>query len=65
MKLSDVMSGAGLSIYAEIAMVIFMAVFIGIVIHLFRPSRRESLERHGAIPLDEGRTDKTQTGGRP
>jgi cbb3-type cytochrome oxidase subunit 3 len=56
MKLSDVMSHANLAFYAEVAMLIFMATFIGIVIWLFWPSRRDALERHRSMPLsDEGR----------
>jgi|GEM_PF-2191731 len=34
--LHDVMSGAGLSVYAEIALVIFFAAFVLAVIHVLR-----------------------------
>lgn len=54
MKLSDVMSHANLAIFAEVAMVIFMVAFIGIVIWLFRPSRRDALEQYRSMPLDDG-----------
>lgn len=53
MKLSDVMSHANLVIFAEIAMVIFMAAFVGIVIWLFWPSRRDALEQHRSMALDD------------
>ena len=36
MKLSDVMSSAGLTIYAEIGLVIFVVTFVAIVVHVFR-----------------------------
>ena len=52
MRLSDVMGHAGLSIYAEIALVIFLGVFVAIVIRLFT-SKRSDLERHARMPLDD------------
>jgi len=64
MKLSDVMSHANLAIYAEIAMVIFMAAFVGIVIWLFWPSRREALEQHRSMPLSDEGPRRPQGGAR-
>lgn len=64
MKLSDVMSHANLAIYAEVAMVIFMAAFVGVVVWLFRPSRREELERHRAMPLSDDGPRRPQEGAR-
>jgi cbb3-type cytochrome oxidase subunit 3 len=52
MRLSDVMSHAGLALYAEIAMVIFLIVFVAIVIRLFR-SKRSEMERHARMPLED------------
>ena len=46
------MGHAGLSIYAEIALVIFLGVFVAIVIRLFA-SKRSDLERHARMPLDD------------
>jgi cbb3-type cytochrome oxidase subunit 3 len=54
MKLSDIMSNAGLSIYAEIALVLFLAVFIAVVIRTWAPSRRRALEEAAQLPLDDG-----------
>jgi len=51
-RLSDVMAHAGLSIYAEIALVIFLGVFAAIVIRLFT-SKRSDLERHARMPLED------------
>lgn len=64
MNLSDVMSHAGLWIYAVIAMVIFMAAFVGIVIWLFRPSHRNRLEQHRDMPLSDDDDRKSQGGAR-
>jgi hypothetical protein len=53
MKLSDVMSAAtGLSSYAEVALVIFMGVFLGVALDLFASRRYTTL---GGLPL-EGET---------
>jgi cbb3-type cytochrome oxidase subunit 3 len=52
MRLSDIMSHAGLAIYAEVALVIFLAVFVAIVIRLFR-SKRSEMERRARMPLED------------
>ena len=62
MRLSDIMSHAGLSIYTEIAMLIFIAAFIGILIRTFRPSKAKELEALGRLPLEDG-TPTTKTPG--
>ncbi len=54
MSLSDIMSNAGLAIYAEIALVIFVLVFIGVVARVLAPSRRRHWEETGQLPLDDG-----------
>lgn len=62
MRLSDIMSHAGLSIYAEIAMLLFFAAFIGILIRTFRPSKAKEIEALGRLPLEDG-TPTTNTPG--
>jgi cbb3-type cytochrome oxidase subunit 3 len=56
MRLSDIMSGAGLSVYAQIALLIFLATFVAIVIRTFAPSRRREMDEAARLPLDDGRT---------
>jgi hypothetical protein len=52
MKLSDVMSAAsGLSCYAEVALVIFIGVFLGVVIDLVYSGRRHEAMR--LLPLKD------------
>jgi hypothetical protein len=51
-SLTDVVSGAGLSVYAEIALVIFLVAFIGVVISLFMPSRQRTYEHLRQLPID-------------
>ena len=54
MKLSDIMSNAGLSNYAEIALAIFLVVFIGVAIRTFLPSRSREMKEASMLPLDDG-----------
>jgi cbb3-type cytochrome oxidase subunit 3 len=51
-SLTDVVSGAGLSGYAEIALVIFLIAFIGVVISLFVPSKQRTYEHLRHLPID-------------
>ena len=51
-SLTDVVSGAGLSVYAEIALVIFLVAFLGVVISLFLPSRQRTYEHLRQLPID-------------
>ena len=53
MKLSDIMGHAGLSVYAEIALVLFLLTFVAVLIRLFAPSQRAALEQAGRLPLDD------------
>jgi cbb3-type cytochrome oxidase subunit 3 len=53
MKLSDIMGAAGLSAYAEIAMIIFIVVFVAVLIRIFAPGRRRSYDDAGRMPLDD------------
>lgn len=59
MKLSDVVSGAGLAIYAEIALVLFLLAFVGVVLRLYWPgrggaARDAALAASARLPLDDG-----------
>lgn len=53
MKLSDIMSYAQLSAYTEIALVLFLGVFIAITVRTFLPSRRQELEAAARLPLED------------
>lgn len=54
MKLSDIMGYANLSIYAEVAMVIFVLVFVAVAIRLWMPSRQQALRDAARLPLEDG-----------
>lgn len=53
MKLSDIVSYAQLSSYAEVALVIFLGVFIAITIRTFMPSRRREMDAAARMPLED------------
>ena len=53
MRLSDIMSHAGLSGYAEVALVIFLAAFLLILVAVFAPSRTREFEAASRMPLDD------------
>lgn len=62
MKLSDVMSASGLSMYAIVALVLFVIAFLGVLIMTFRPGAAERHRRDAQIPLDDD--DPTKPAGR-
>ena len=64
MRLSDIMSNAGLAGYAEIALILFMVAFIGIVIRIFRPGRRQEMQAAARMPLDDEHPQEPRTGDR-
>lgn len=52
MSLTDIMSGANLTLYPKIGLFIFLAAFIAIVIREFlRPGTE--VNRHARLPLEE------------
>ncbi len=56
MKLSDIMGYANLAIYAEVAMVLFMLVFLAVAVRLFLPGRQQSLHDAAQLPFNDDPT---------
>ncbi len=54
MKLSDIMSHMNLAGYAEIALAIFLVVFIGATIWAYLPSNRNRFSLAMTLPLEDG-----------
>lgn len=54
MSLGDIMGQAGLEGWAEVALVLFFAVFAGIVVYLVVRGRK-AWEHARRLPLDDGR----------
>jgi hypothetical protein len=63
MKLSDVMSAMGLSAYAELSLLLFVGVFLGVTLHVLAVGRR--YEALGLLPLDEPRRRSREGGEQP
>jgi cbb3-type cytochrome oxidase subunit 3 len=53
MRLVDVMSGAGLSLYAIVALLLFVGAFLAVVILTFAPGTRAHHERPSRLPLED------------
>ena len=53
MRLSDIMGAANLSVYAEIAMILFIVAFIAIVVMTFAPGRQKTYDAASRMPLDD------------
>lgn len=53
MKLADVMSASGLSIYAIVALLLFVGAFVAVVVLTFRPGTRERHARDARLPLED------------
>ena len=54
MRLSEIMSAAGLSIFPQIALLIFLAVFAAITCRLCARRRGDPHSTWAALPLDDG-----------
>ncbi|HSQ28488.1 MAG TPA: hypothetical protein VLN49_01485 [Gemmatimonadaceae bacterium] len=52
-SISDVVSGAGLAGYAEVALIIFFLVFVAIGLRVLF-ARKTSFAREARLPLDDG-----------
>lgn len=59
-SISDVVSGAGLAGYAEVALIIFFIVFVAIGLRVAL-SRRASFAHEARLPFDESSTDAVAT----
>ncbi len=59
MKLSDLMSGMGLATYAQIALLIFFAVFAGVGLYVWLGGSR--LEALRFLPLDDGASPEPES----
>jgi hypothetical protein len=53
MKLSDIVSAMHLTLFAEVPLLVFMGMFLGVAVHLL--GKRDHFSEIGALPLrDEG-----------
>ena len=60
MSLTEIMSNAGLTRYAEWALLLFMFAFVLILVRVFRPARRKALEEQARLPLQDDDSRHTE-----
>lgn len=53
MKLSDIVSGANLTLYPKVALVLFLLAFVIVLVRTLAPGAREEQARAAALPLDD------------
>ncbi len=53
MRLSEIMSNAGLAFYAEVGLVIFFIVFVAVVFRVLSPARKAGYDAAARMPLDD------------
>ncbi len=53
MRLSDIMGGANLAIYPIIALIAFMAAFLGIGFYVLSKRNQETFSKAKLMPLDD------------
>jgi cbb3-type cytochrome oxidase subunit 3 len=61
-RLSDVMSAAGLSSWAELGLILCFITFAAIVLWVFVIRRRRSYEHARGLPLDNGAAPEDPSG---
>jgi len=67
MRLSDIVSAAGLYVYAEVALVLFLIAFIAVLIDVVAKRHAQEFEHASALPLEDGpmtHSPETQPNGR-
>jgi cbb3-type cytochrome oxidase subunit 3 len=53
MRLSELMSNMDLAVYPQIALVIFLAVFAGVMVRVFSKKKTKDYEEASRLPLDD------------
>ncbi len=61
MSLTDLMSGAGLSHYAVVALILFFASFLALCAWIFWPSHRAWWRDAAQLPLDDATPTPPET----
>lgn len=64
MKLADIMSASGLSIYAIVALVLFVGAFLAVVVLTFAPGSKARHDRAARLPLDDDATTPAPRAGK-
>ncbi len=59
MRLSDIVGKMGTTFYIEVALVLFFAVFVGVMVYAFGMLRNDAVERFASMPLEDAETSLT------
>ncbi len=62
MSLSDIVGRAGLAIYAEVGLILFLIAFAGIAVRTFWPGREREMDEAARLPLDDDLPGATRSG---
>lgn len=62
MRLSDLMSRLELSVYPQVALVIFLGVFVAVMVRIFGRTRSRELDRAAMLPLEDSPIASTKEG---
>lgn len=54
MRLSDIMAMLDLTVFPQVALVIFLTVFVTVLCRIFGRSRRSELNLAAMLPLEDG-----------
>ncbi len=54
MRLSELMSGMNLATFPQVALVIFIGVFVAVSARMLWRGRRDGFDAERALPLDDG-----------
>ena len=54
MRLSDIMGGLDLTVFPQVALVMFLAIFAVVMGRVLRRGRGKDFERAAALPLEDG-----------
>jgi cbb3-type cytochrome oxidase subunit 3 len=53
MRLGEIMSAAGLQVFAEIGLVLFLAIFLGVVVYTFTKKNQATFDRARTAALND------------
>jgi cbb3-type cytochrome oxidase subunit 3 len=62
MSLSDILGHAGLSGWAEAALILFIAAFLAIAARTFWPGRQREMDEAARLPLEDDPPGTTRSG---
>lgn len=67
MSLAESVARSGLAVYAEVALIIFFALFVGIVLYTLARRHKTRYEHLRRLPLEDGRAQDPPpaAGGKP